>query len=394
MATEQELEAIMLDLESDRVERKSSLSDRDKIREAICAFANDLPDHRLPGYILVGVKDDGSPASFPITDQVLLTLAEMRQDMQPFATMTVQKRLLHGHEVAVVEIFPAYNPPVRFNGRVCVRVGPRRATASAEEERRLVEKRQAGDLPFDQHPVIGATLADLDLVLFQRVYLPSAVAPETLAENRRTIEQQLASLHFLAKDGTPNVGAILTLGNDPRAFIPGAYVQFVRIEGKDLTDPLKDQKDISEPLPDLMHDLDELLTANITVRTDFTSGPLEIQQPDYPIVALQQILRNAIMHRTYEGTAAPVRLYWYIDRIEIISPGGPYGMVTIQNFGKAGVTDYRNPLVAEAMKALRYVQKFGVGIAQAKKALRQNGNPPPKFRVETTGITVVIRRKR
>jgi predicted HTH transcriptional regulator len=44
--TDLELEALRTDIESDRVERKQSLSDKDKIRQAMCAFANDLPNHQ------------------------------------------------------------------------------------------------------------------------------------------------------------------------------------------------------------------------------------------------------------------------------------------------------------------------------------------------------------
>ena len=53
---------MLRDLESDRVERKASLADRDKIRQAICAFANDLPGHDAPGYLFIGATDDGKPS--------------------------------------------------------------------------------------------------------------------------------------------------------------------------------------------------------------------------------------------------------------------------------------------------------------------------------------------
>ena len=213
MLTDQELQALLLDLESDRVERKASLSEKNKICQAICAFANDLPDYRLPGLVFIGVNDDGTCANFAITDELLRTLADMRSDgnILPFPTMTVQKKSLSGCNVAVVEVHPSYNPPVRYNGRVWIRVGPRRAQATAEDERRLTEKRRAGDLPFDQHPVIGATIDDVDLELFRRDYLPSAVVAEVLAENQRTPEEQLASLRFLNRDRVPNVAAILSL---------------------------------------------------------------------------------------------------------------------------------------------------------------------------------------
>lgn len=165
---DRELEILLNDLESDRVERKASIAEKDKIREAICAFANDLPNHRKPGVIFVGANDDGSCAHLPITDELLRTLADMHSDgnILPFPTMMMQKKILSGCELAVIIVEPSDAPPVRYKGRVCVRVGPRRAIATAEEERRLTEKRRAKDLPFDIRPVLSATLEDLDLDLF------------------------------------------------------------------------------------------------------------------------------------------------------------------------------------------------------------------------------------
>ena len=114
--------------------------------------------------------------------------------------------------------------------------------------------------------------------------------------------------------------------------------------------------------------------------------------PDYPIVALRQLAQNAIMHRSYEATNAPTRIYWFSDRIEIHSPGGLYGQVTAENFGRPGVTDYRNPQVAEAMKSLGYVQRFGVGIQLARTELQKNGNPDPEFVFEPTAVLAIVRR--
>ena len=108
------------------------------------------------------------------------------------------------------------------------------------------------------------------------------------------------------------------------------------------------------------------------------------------MVALQQLARNAVMHRTYENTNTPVRIYWFDDRIEILNPGGPYGSVTAQNFGTPGFSDYRNPQLAAAFKVLGYAQRFGAGIAIARQALERNDNPPAKFEVEQNFVGVTI----
>ncbi|BAZ50437.1 putative transcriptional regulator [Nostoc sp. NIES-4103] len=394
---DQELEVLLNDLESDRVERKASISDKGKLCETICAFANDLPNHQQAGVLFIGVHDNGTCANLTIDDRLLVTLSAMRSDgnILPFPTMVVQKRIIAGCELAVVIVEPSDAPPVRFNGRVWIRVGPRKATATAEEERRLAEKRRAKDLPFDIRPLPFASLDDLDLDIFCRVYLPSSLAVDVLEENQRTVEQQLASIRFATVEPQPKptILGVLVVGNDPRQFVPCAYVQFLRIEGTELTDPIKDQKEISGPLPDLLRILDETFQVHISVATDITSQPVEIRQPDYPIVALQQIGRNAILHRIYEGTNAPVRITWFSDRIEIQNPGGPFGQVNRQNFGQPGITDYRNPHLAEAMKNLGYVQRFGLGIQLARQQLQNNGNPPLEFTVEDAHVLVTLKRK-
>jgi ATP-dependent DNA helicase RecG len=142
---------------------------------------------------------------------------------------------------------------------------------------------------------------------------------------------------------------------------------------------------------DILPRLDDLLEDSIISPVDITSGPIDIRRSDYPIVALQQLVRNAIMHRDYETSNAPVRIMWFNDRIEIQNPGGPFGQVTRDNFGVPGITDYRNPYVAEAMRNLGYVQRFGVGIQLAKKELAKNGNPELAFTVEANYVLAVIR---
>ena len=69
MITEAELLSLLADLGSDRVERTISNSNSDKFAQALCAFANDFPAHRQPGYLLIGVKDDGEPSGLTVTDR-------------------------------------------------------------------------------------------------------------------------------------------------------------------------------------------------------------------------------------------------------------------------------------------------------------------------------------
>ena len=256
----------------------------------------------------------------------------------------------------------------------------------------LTEKRRFRDQPFDLRPIALASLEDLDRDLFETTYLPSSVAQDVLLENDRGYEQKLSSLRLInPDDAKPTVVGLLTIGRDPLGFIPGAYVQFLRIDGGELLDPVRDHKVMSGPISQLVEQTDDVLKAHNSVSSDFTSASVEIDRPEYPIVALQQIVRNAVMHRNYESTSAPIRITWFKDRIEVHSPGGPYGNVTVANFGQAGITDYRNPHLAEAMRNLGFVQRFGAGIALARREMQKNGNPQIEFEVNSSFVLAILK---
>jgi len=391
MLTDDELRNFLKNGEADHVERTERFADKSKIGEAICAFANDLPDRRLTGVIFIGVKDNGDCANADISEQMLQTLMGFRSDgnILPPPVITVRRHTLDGCTMAIVEVEPSDNPPLKYKGRVCVRIGPRSGYATAEEVRRLTEKRRWGNLPFDQQPVSGASLADLDELRFREEYLPSAVHPDVLAENQRPVEQQLRAAGFLGLNDVPTLVGLLVCGKNPRGFFPGAYVQFIRYPGTKIGDLVRDQKEISGPLSELFRELDVIIDLNITQAADLRAA-MQVTRPSYPAIALRELIRNAVIHRNYENSSTPVMMTWYDDRVEILSPGGPYGEVTRENFGQPNLTSARNPALASAAKDMGFVQRFGSGIPRAQKALKENGNPPPKFLIELNFVHVTV----
>ena len=395
--TDTELLNLLDDIESDLVERKESLRGDapKKTRQAICAFANDLPNHNQPGVVLIGAKDDGTPSGENMSDELLRSLADMRSDgkILPLPVLTVEKRILKDHAMAVLHVFPSDMPPVKYNGRIWIRTGPRRAVASEQEERILIEKRRYKNIPYDVYPVPGATVQDFSRLLFEEEYLPSAFAPDVLQENNRTYEQRLASCRMIVSpdNPVPTISGLLILGKRPQDFILGSYIQFLRIDGTDLADPVIDAETIYGDISTMLQKIEQKLSAHNRVSVDIVSAPKEIRLASYPPAAMRQLIYNAVMHRTYERTNAPIRIYWFDDRIEIHSPGGPYGNVTPENFGQPGVTDYRNPNLSEAMKVLGFVQGFGRGIATARQELEKNGNPPPEFQITPNFVLCILK---
>lgn len=389
--SDEELAALLRSDESDRVERKSSAADGNAIRRNICALANDLPGYGKPGVIFLGVDDDGGDAGLQVDDRLLRDLAGMRDDgnILPLPSIAVTKTVLHEIELAVIVVQPSFDTPLRYRGRTWVRVGPTVRPATLEEEHRLSERRRAADLPFDMLPGPAESVSDLDLEFVREKYLAKAIDPNLLAQNQRPLDRQLESLR-LVSNGRPTHGALVAFAPNPLRWIPAAWVQFLRIDGTTITDPIRHQSALDGQLPDVLAKLGELFRAGISERTEVAGHPREVRRPDYPMTALLQLAWNAVMHRSYVGTNTPSRVYWYADRVEIISPGGLYGSVNLENIGQ-GATSHRNPLLAEIMHNLGFAQRFGLGIPLAQSALRQNGNPPAEFAVPYNQVVVTLR---
>ena len=391
--TEQELRELLANHEADRVEFTTATKDTDKFSEAVCAFANDLPNHGTPGYLIIGVDNAGHFAGIPVTDELLRNLGGLRDDgnIQPLPMLSVEKLPTTQGEVAIVTVQPAQLPPVRYKGRICIRNGPRRGYATEHEERILIERRVSQSRTFDAQPCLGSALDDLSTPLILIDYQQRAVAAEIIAENKRSVDQQLASLRFFdLKNGCPTHAGILLFGLDVRRWLPGAYIQFLRVEGDTLAAPVINDRELYGDLLTVLRELDALVDAQLMHFPVADSSLHERSVESYPRVAVRELLMNAVMHRDYASTA-PLRVTWLEDRLEIQSPGGLYGEASPANFPRQ--TSYRNPVVAEALKALGYVNRYGRGVLRAQDALANNGSPPAEFQFDAGYVLATIRRR-
>ncbi|GAC1628621.1 MAG: ATP-binding protein [Nevskia sp.] len=392
MLTSVELEQILANGESDRFERTISTSNTEKFGQAVCAFANDMPNHGQPGYLLIGVDDAGVPSGLTVTDQLLQNLSALRSDgnIQPLPQISVYRVKLALGDVAVVEVMPSDLPPVRYKSVVWIRVGPRKATASEQEERVLIERRIARAHSFDASPISEAGIDDLSLALFA-AYRQEVVSAEVIEANHRSSEEQLSALRFYDnRNNCSTVAGILLLGKNPRFYLPGAYVQYLLLPGFGLTELPTDQAEIDGDLLTVMRELDGRVKRGVHRSLAQVSSLQERVVHNYPELAIRELLINAILHRDYQSNT-PVRFYWYANRIEIQSPGGLFGEVTKDTLERTN--SYRNPVLAEAMKALGYVNRFGYGIQRAQGALRDNGNPPAEFIINGRTVLVTIRQR-
>lgn len=392
MITKNKVKELLADMESDWVERTRSTAD-DKLGQAICAFSNDFPNHQHSGYLLLGVDDNGALAGKTWTDDDLQKIGGMKTNgkILPQPSIVVSPVFkFDGGDVVVIEVKSSTYPPVRYDGRCWIRVGPRRDKASVEEEKILTERRLSYAKTYDLVPALGSNLDDISVELFKTNYLPSAIDKETLAENGRSSEEQLASLRFYdPQKKCPTNAGILLLGLNPEFYLPGAYIQYLKFVGQEMTSDLEYQKKFSGALITELRQIDDFIKINVIKERPVKNGSFQEDTiRNYPYWALRELIMNAVMHRNYESNA-PIYIYEFINRIEIINPGGLFGEATAQNFPNA--SDYRNVVLAEAMKVLGFVNRFNYGVKRAIGELSQNGNGKPDFDLSlTTKFKVTI----
>lgn len=382
MITKEEVLELLRSTESYRVERTVSTGNMDKFCEAICAFANDLPGSRKNGYLIIGAHDDGKIAGMKIGDGLLKKIAAIRSDgnILPLPTMTVDRFVYPEGELLVAEVRPSDLPPVRYRGRTFVRIGPRRDIATETEEHILAERRCSFMATFDATPCLSARLVDLEVDYIRESYLPKVFDEETLANDHRDIKEQLASIHLYDRtNDCPTYAGIILFGKNPIYFLFGDYVQFVRFAGKDKGGDVLNERQFEGPLYKMLPALESFVRDGIITQRPVPETLFRERTVwNYPEGAIRELLMNACMHRDYQANT-PIRLYQFDDYIEVMNAGGLYGEARPENF--PSVNDYRNPLVAEAMRVMKYVNKFNRGVTRVQEMLKDNGNPLAQFDV-------------
>ncbi|RLD54623.1 MAG: transcriptional regulator [Bacteroidetes bacterium] len=383
---------MLIDLESEQIERTISITDTNKFAQAVCAFSNDISNTGRNGYLFIGAYNNGALSGMKTSDKLLQTFGGLRSDgnILPQPIMSVQSFSFDEGDIIVIEVQPSPFPPVRYRGKTWIRVGPRKAVANEMEERILIERRSANVSMFDIRPCLEAGIIEVEKGLFINTYLPHAIDVELLKSDKRDLKGKLAALRFYTShyDCLTNVGVLL-LGKRPEYFIPGGYIQFVRFKGKGLGGDILNEKKFSGNLMSLLPRIEAFIDDAIIVERPVPISTLQEKTiKNFPNWAIRELMMNAIMHRDYESNA-PIKFYQFDDRIEISNAGGLFGKARPENFPNEN--DYRNPVIAEAMKVLGYVNRYNRGISRVEMELKENGNPDAVFnykRIGAFGVTV------
>ena len=233
---------------------------------------------------------------------------------------------------------------------------------------------------FDATPCFAAKLNDINTDSLRTKYLIPLLGKELVESDTRPIEEQMAAVGMYdTEHQCPTYGAIALFGMKPRRFMPGLYVQYVCFKGEDVTSEVENEMQLEGNYCELLPRLESLLELSVIKKKPvFVSILREEMVSNYPYTAIRELLLNACMHRDLQSNT-PLRFYEYAGHLEILNAGGLYGNARPENFPT--VNDYRNPLIASAMKTMGYVNMFNRGVGQVQADLKENGNPPAEFDV-------------
>ena len=388
-----------LHTESASVEWKESDRDWNKILEAVCAMANDLPGQGQAGVIVLGVRNDGVPVGLPYAtaqerDAARLKIADNLNSTKllPHPSYRIEEtELLHDGKpryLMALVVEPCAVPPVvKANGRAYVRSTAQTRAANDADYARLMERRP--NVPFDLRPCAEVGLSELPLALLREDWAERKARD---AEEFPSFERwlQLKDLARLKNNVyCPTYACLLLYASSPDTYLPGAYIDLAMYPSSGYEESPTLRKIIKGPLGDQIR-MALFILSTINLDSPVSDGITEKYLPMYPEEAFQELVSNMVQHRAYDATRAPSRIECFSDRIVFSNPGGPYGLASSAPFGDH--SDYRNPTVTAGLVEQGYIQKLGRGVRRANAHLSKNGNPP--LEVKINGFTSLTLKKR
>lgn len=362
-----------------QVEWLSENSTVELIAETLTAMAN-----TQGGMLIIGVTGaSGTVIGVKDIENTIDHILQAALAIDPPLIIPMPKAHRLSEQYIVNALVPPGMPHVyAHDGRYLVREGMENIALKPRELRRLIMER--GEASFETEIVRGASIDDLDWEKAR------AYAAKLGGANDRKIESILLKRGCLAmQDGRlrPTNAGMLLFGKEPQNFLRGAEITAVRFAGENMSDKFTRQ-DITGTLPDQLQRAETFLHDHLRKDNRLGSSMAREEQFEYPMEAARELVVNSIAHRDYSIGGDGVRLFLFKDRMEVISPGGLPGPVTISNIKDERFS--RNPIIVQVLSDLGFIERLGYGVDRVIDLMRERTLRDPEFSETAGGFRVVL----
>lgn len=348
------------------IEFKESLPKKSDLNKTIVAFSNDAG-----GTLILGIKDDPRQI-VGIPEDKLVELEEqissqIHDSCSPTILPDISFQNIDGKYIIIVRIAKGNNPPYHLKSKgekegTYIRVGSSNRKATPELLEELYRKRS--NISFDSVAVYEKKLDEINLHSFKDQFKQIVGEEVTLTSLRKL------NLTYQEHDQLFPTNALILLSDDDlrQKLFPYSKIECARFKG---TTPgnFIDQKTIDAPLTLQAEQAYQFLLRHISQGSSY-EGVYRKDRWEYPIIALREVIRNAIIHRDYALTGKDIKIAVFDDKIEITSPGNLLPTVDFNQM-ESGQSDIRNKVLAPIFKKLGIIEQWGNGLKLISNELKE-----------------------
>lgn len=361
--------------------------DSDRLAQTLVAFAN-----ADGGTILLGVDESGAPVEGLFGEEMEEALRAALLECRPPIRTEWEQIETPGGAAAAIHVPRSTELHALADGRVLIRSGSENRPLGGEQVRQLASGKSSGD--FEMQEVAGAELGDLDPEII-RDYIAHREEKQG-RQIKLPQERLLRQIGALTADNVPTVAGLLLFGFEPQFFLPQSGLTFVRFSGSELRGPgglpgYIRRDEITGPLAQVIERTWAILLHEMRVEA-VVKGLRREERTEYPQIPVREALVNAVCHRDYRLGGRRIEIRMFDDRLEVHSPGGLPGYITIDNIVEEHFS--RNPRIVNGLYHWNYIEELGLGIDKMIEEMMKFGHPGPSFDPKPHSFTVTLQNVR
>jgi ATP-dependent DNA helicase RecG len=358
--------------------------DAESLADALVAFAN-----TDGGTIVVGLDENGEYVGQVYSEDLEGILKEAEKRCRPAVVLGNWEQFeTEKGAVVAIRVPRSLELHALEDGRVLVRSGTENRPLGGDAIRRLASTKSTGD--FESETVPGATFDDFDPDMLDEYFAKREERWRRVFTGDR--KELLKEIGALTADGDPTVAGILLFNKYPQQWLPHCGIVFVKFvgsepRGEDGMAGYARREEITGPLARMVENLWELTWSEMAVSA-VVRGLEREETYEYPAFAVREALVNAVCHRDYRLRGRRIEVRMYRDRLEVISPGGLPGFITVDNIVDEHFS--RNPRLVASLFNWGYIEELGLGIDRMIEEMLQSGHKKPRFDAKPYSFTVTL----